>query len=73
MTKVTAARPPNRIVEYARETRAELRKVVWPTREVAINLTAVVLFVTMLMTVILGGMDLIFGQILTFLLGLGEA
>jgi len=32
----------NRVVHYFRETRAELRKVVWPTREEAINLTLVV-------------------------------
>ncbi len=70
MTKVTTAGPPNRIVMYARDTRAELRKVVWPTREEAINLTAVVLFVTLIMTAILGGMDFLFGQLLNFLLGL---
>ena len=70
MTKVTTAGPPNRIVLYVRDTRAELRKVVWPTREEAINLTAVVLFVTLLMTAILGGMDFLFAQLLDLVLGL---
>ena len=35
MTKVTTAGPPNRIVLYVRDTRAELRKVVWPTHRIS--------------------------------------
>ena len=55
MTKVTSTQSENRLVAYIQETRAELRKVVWPTQEEAINLTIVVLFITLLMTVVLGG------------------
>ena len=58
------------ITQYLRDTRSELKKVVWPTREEAINLTIVVLLVTILMTAILGGIDWIFSQILNFLLTL---
>ena len=38
--------------QYVQETRAELRKVVWPTRQNAMNLTLVVIMVTIAMTVI---------------------
>ena len=68
MTKVTSTQSENRILAYIQETRAELRKVVWPTQEEAINLTIVVLFITLLMTVILGGMDFVFGQVIRFVL-----
>jgi preprotein translocase subunit SecE len=70
VTKVTTTRAPNRITEYLHDVRSELRKVVWPTREEAINLTVVVLFITILMTLILGGLDFIFGQLLNQLISM---
>jgi preprotein translocase subunit SecE len=54
--------------EYIQETRAELRKVIWPTREEATNLTIVVVVVTVVMTIILGGMDWVFSQLFRLLL-----
>lgn len=57
-----------RFNQYIVDTRGELRKVVWPTREQAVNLTVAVLFVTLLMTIILGGIDFIFAQMLQWLL-----
>lgn len=72
MTKAATAQTGNRVVQYVQDTRAELRKVVWPTREEAINLTGVVLLVTLVMTIILGGMDLAFGQIVNAILGFGS-
>jgi preprotein translocase SecE subunit len=47
----------DRIRNYFREVRTELRKVVWPTREDTLNLTGVVLLVTLAMTLFLGGLD----------------
>lgn len=58
------------IAHYLRDTRSELRKVVWPTREDAINLTIVVIIVVIIMTFLLGGVDWVFSQILNFLLTL---
>ncbi len=56
------------LVQYLNETRSELRKVVWPTREQAQTLTIVVLFVVVLMTAILGGMDFVLTLALNLLL-----
>ncbi len=56
------------LVEYLHETRTELRKVVWPTREQAQTLTIVVLLVVVLMTTILGGMDFLLTLLLNLLL-----
>ena len=50
----TRAKKGNRITRFLRETRSELRKVVWPTRREAVNMTAIVLGVTVLMAAGLG-------------------
>jgi len=42
-----------RIVRYFKQTRAEVRKVTWPTRREAIRLTAIVLAVTLVMAIFL--------------------
>lgn len=72
MTKATTAQSTSGLGAYLRDTRAEMRKVVWPTRDQATNLTAVVLLITFLMTAILGALDFIFGQLLNYLIGLGS-
>ena len=55
------------IIRYLRETRAELRKVTWPTRKEAINLTYIVLGVTFAFAVVLGMLDWVFSQIFQLL------
>jgi preprotein translocase subunit SecE len=51
---VADVKQDNRVVHYFKETRAELKKVNWPTRREARNLTIIVLAVTFAMTVVLG-------------------
>jgi preprotein translocase subunit SecE len=53
---------PNAISKYIRETRGELRKVTWPTREESQRLTAIVIGVTVAMAVFLGLLDFIFSN-----------
>jgi len=52
--KRKAAKRENAAIAYLRTTRAELRKVHWPTREQAWNLTKIVFAVTVSMAVFLG-------------------
>jgi len=40
---------------------SELRKVVWPKREDVVNLTIVIVIVTILVGALLGGIDFLFG------------
>ena len=47
----------NSITEYFRQTRAELRKVTWPTRRETLRLTGIVLAVTAVMAAFLGLVD----------------
>lgn len=46
------------IQRWIRETRGELRKVVWPTREEALRLTYVVIGISLVMGFVLGLLDL---------------
>jgi preprotein translocase subunit SecE len=60
-------KPDNVVVRYLKETRAELRKVSWPTRQQATNLTLIVLAVTVAMAIFLGTIDFIFAAIIKLL------
>jgi len=50
----------NALVRYLRNTRAELRKVHWPSRQEAETLTKIVLVVTVSMALLLGLLDYLF-------------
>ncbi len=58
----------NAVTRYFRETWAELKKVRWPTRKEATNLTMVVLVVMIGMAILLGLMDFIFSTELKFVI-----
>lgn len=47
----------NKVVGFFRESRAELRKVVWPTREEVVSSVKVVIILTILVSVVLGLLD----------------
>jgi preprotein translocase subunit SecE len=55
-----AVKRPNFIQRYFGETIGELRKVTWPTRKEATNLTLIVLAVVVAMGLFLGGLDFIY-------------
>ncbi len=67
--KSVARRQPNAIQRYFRETTGELKKVNWPTRKEATNLTIIVLIVTVGMSAFLGLLDFVFTQIFALILG----
>jgi preprotein translocase subunit SecE len=60
----TTAKEPHPIVRYIQETRAELRKVTWPTREEVKNLTLIIVIVTVSMALFLGLLEITFQQII---------
>jgi len=57
---VKKAKSENAIIRYLRDTRAELRKVRWPTRQEAWGLTKIVLVVTVAMALFMGLLDYLF-------------
>ena len=53
----------NAIIRYFRETWFELKKVSWPTRREAVNLTIIVILVTLFLSIVLGLLDWIYSMI----------
>ena len=70
MPKAITTRQPNAIVRFFRETTGELRKVSWPTRQEAHNLTRVVLAVTASTSLFLGFLDFLFTRLFRLLISL---
>jgi preprotein translocase subunit SecE len=65
----TTPKEDNVVVKYLKETRAELRKVVWPTRDETKNLTIIVVGVTVAMAIFLGLLDFIFQRVTAGIIG----
>jgi len=49
---------------FLKETRDELKKVVWPTRQEVIRLTFVVITISLIVGLFLGGLDFVFVKII---------
>ena len=70
MADKKASKKQNAIQRFTRETVGELRKVSWPTRQEAWQLTLIVMLVLAFMSVFLGIIvDGIAGQLLNLLIG----
>jgi preprotein translocase subunit SecE len=61
----------NPVTRYLRETSAELKKVTWPARRDALQLTVLVLIVVIISSLVLGSLDYIFAQVIRFIITLG--
>lgn len=49
---------------FLRETRDELKKVVWPSHQEVLRLTFVVIIVSVIVGLFLGGLDFVFVKII---------
>ena len=67
MAKATAKKE-NVVIRYLKETRAELKKVNWPSRREATNLTLIVIAVTTFMALLLGTIDYVFAKLFELIL-----
>ena len=67
--KKTAKKQQSGIRRFYRESVGELRKVSWPTRQEATNLTIIVIFVTFGMSAFLGIVDFLFTRLFALILG----
>ncbi len=54
----------NAVFRYFRETRAELRKVVWPSRQETTRLSLIVVSVMVALSAFLGAVDYAFAQLI---------
>jgi preprotein translocase subunit SecE len=66
---VKDTKPEGGLQRWFRETRGELRKVVWPTREEAMRLTRVVILISLVMGLVLGLLDLALSSLYGLLIG----
>jgi preprotein translocase subunit SecE len=62
------ARSSNRVVRWVRDMRAEIKKITWPTREAATNLTILVIVVSVAVGIMLGVVDFAFSSLFEFLI-----
>ena len=58
----------NKLLNYFKETRLEMKKVNWPTRREAIRFTLTVILVSLAVSAVLGAFDFVFHFILTLLI-----
>ena len=66
--KKQTRKQPNAVQRFYRETVGELRKVSWPTRQEAINLTWITVIVVVSMSLFLGSLDYVFNQLFAIIL-----
>lgn len=59
-----------RFRHFAKESRTEVRRVVWPTRQETVQTTLIVIVATAIVSLILWGMDAILVRIVGFFTGL---
>jgi len=63
-----APKPKNAVANYISETIAELKKVIWLSRRDLLYLSGIVLLVTLVVGVILGGIDFGFSKFIQWLI-----
>jgi preprotein translocase subunit SecE len=55
-------------VTYLREVSQELQRVSWPSRQKTLNMTLLVIVISLVIALILAGSDFVFQQLLSFIL-----
>jgi len=57
---------PNKIISFLKEVNLEIKKVNWPTREETFKYTLIVIGVSLVTAIFLGGFDFIFTTLLNW-------
>jgi preprotein translocase subunit SecE len=58
----------NRLVNYLKAAKTELRKVTWPTRKDTIKFTFIVIGISLFVAAFLGGLDFLFSWLLSLVI-----
>lgn len=58
-----------KLIEFSRESRTELRKVVWPTRQETVQITFLIASVVVLLSLVLWGIDGVLLRVIGWLTG----
>lgn len=57
----------NKVMSFFREVKAEFKNITWPKKDTLIQLTIVVISISVIISLILGGFDYIFTQGLNYI------
>lgn len=60
---ISSKRKPPKVGHYAEDLKAELRRVTWPTRSTVVSASVVILFVVVMSTLYVTGVDLVFSKL----------
>ena len=55
---------PNKAITFLKEVRLEMKKVNWPTKEETIKYTLIVIGISVVVAIFLGGFDILFTTLL---------
>ncbi len=58
----------SKFANYVKESIGELKKVIWPKKEEAVNLTVIVIIVIVIISAILGVLDIVFKELARYIL-----
>ena len=58
----------NRLIEYLKSSKVELKKVSWPTKKMTLKYTLIVIGMSAFVAIFLGALDVVFAKGLTLLL-----
>ncbi|PIX68129.1 preprotein translocase subunit SecE [Candidatus Shapirobacteria bacterium CG_4_8_14_3_um_filter_35_11] len=57
----------NKVISFFREVRAEFKNITWPKKDTLIQLTVVVISISIIVSLVLGGFDYIFTTSLNYI------
>ncbi len=69
VAKTKTAVTENRLQRQFREIKSELKKVTWPSRQEATNLSTIVIAVAVAVGLFLGGIDYVFSLLVRVIIG----
>ncbi len=55
---------PTKVINFLKEVKAEIKKVNWPTKKETAQYTLIIIFVSILIAIFLGGLDFLFTALL---------
>ncbi len=61
---------PQKLFIYLKQTKTEVKKINWPTRDQAIRYSLVVIAISLVVAFFLGGLDFVFSSILKAVIAL---
>lgn len=65
---MSTAKGPIKALVFLQETKSQLKKVTWPSRQESLQMTATVIGVSLLMAAFIGALDFIFTQLIGVLI-----